>query len=786
MKRNNYICSHLLRNNVIMATLKHIVIAIFFSAFIINIYASVQMSNDEEDLMVDSLINVYNKTTNENQKLQLLNEISLHHNSVDSTIIYSQKLIELATKKDNPYLEARGYYYLSWAQYCSGNYFQASELSGKAILIADSIKNNELLALNYYQLANAYTMLSDVSVAIEYYNKALRLQEEVGDTIKICDILKNMAQINAENMLYDEALECIEKSIKLDSEYESQYYLSEDYYMISYIYYRKYIDYKYTQPNKSLIYEAKKNISKSIELAQNKGYNYGIMRSSTLIGTILIENYDIETNPILKKQILDSCKTFIDKSYALCQKLGQDSEQLDVDNTFVKWLIRDGQKAKAIQTIDSLFHAYNQNSDNLNEDLAHLYHNYSDYYGTYGDPKLALHYEQMYNEMQQLQQKKDYIAKAVRGMAQGDFSQQLHERELRYESKTRIHNIIMLSIAVVLILVIIFTITVIKSYKKTREANQKLDQKNCELEQQKEEMLVQNEYLEQQKEQIETQRKDLQEQNKIITKVNQQITDSINYASLIQRAALPSEGQMNSIFGNHMIIFSPLNIVSGDFYWATQIGKLKMLAVADCTGHGVPGAFLSMLGISILNNISTRATNQNTTAASMLDQMRSIFKLALHQRGGDTDNHDGIDIALIIINPEEMTLSYAGAFRPAILIREHEAIKLDPDRMPIGAHYNEAEHFTNHHLQLQHGDAIYLFTDGMTDQFGYDSQNRLHKYTSKRLRTLLTDIYNQPFSVQKTKIELSFDSWRLETQSLTENGTPYEQTDDALLIGIRV
>ncbi len=750
------------------------------------ISANAQYGNDENIATIDSLTTIYAHTTDPTEQIQLLNEISLNHYSVDSTVVYSNKLIELAQQYNTPYYEARGCYYLSWAYYCDGKYMLASEMAERGILIADSINNKEVLSLNYYQLANSYTMLNDASMATEYYHKALALGEELHDTTKICDVLKNMAQLNSENMLYDEALECINKSIELEKQTAEQAYISEDYNLMGYTIYQKYVNNKYLNTTPSLLEDSKKYLLISVDLAAKKDYVYGLMRSYTMLAVVLLEQAQIETNATRRSQILDSCHIFINQSYAITDKLGQDSERLDINDAYIKWLIETGQQKNAKNLLDSLKNIYTSDVFDLSEDISILYHNYSLYNASIGNYKLALHYEQMHYEMEQTLKKNDYAAKAARGMAQSNFNKQIREREIHYESATRIHTIIIGATALILILVVIFTFFVIRSYKRSREANTRLDQKNCELEQQKEEMLVQNEYLEQQKEQIEQQQHNLIEQNKIITSTNQQITDSINYASLIQRAALPSEGQMSSIFGSHMVIYNPLNIVSGDFYWATQVGKLKMLAVADCTGHGVPGAFLSMLGISILNDIAARATTQNLTAAAMLDQMRNIFKLALHQRGAETDNHDGIDIALLVINPEEMTLSYAGAYRPALIIREHEITKLEPDRMPIGSHYNEAEHFTEHQMKLQTGDSIYIFTDGMTDQFGYDSQNKIHKYTSKRLRTLLADIHKQPFSVQKTKIELSIESWRLDTQSATANGTPYEQTDDALLIGIRI
>lgn len=339
---------------------------------------------------------------------------------------------------------------------------------------------------------------------------------------------------------------------------------------------------------------------------------------------------------------------------------------------------------------------------------------------------------------------------------------------------------------VLLLMVIVVVILVIRINIQQRKTNQELDEKNCELEQQKEEILVQNENLELQQEKIASQNRDLELQNRIISQSNKEINDSINYASMIQRAAMPSDKTMKNIFGEHLLIYRPLRTVSGDFYWAMEKGKYKMLAVGDCTGHGVPGAFLSILGVSILNEIAGKIDLGKTTAGMMLDQMRELFKWSLNQKDSDDDdsNHDGIDVALVIIDTETRVLHYAGAFRPLIVVREGEMMKKDADRMPIGVHYKAAEHFTDHEMLLERGDRLYMFSDGITDQFGYNEKGEVHKFTAKRMYNLLSGSSRDPFSVQQTKIEMALDNWRLE--GLRTTGEKYEQTDDIVLVGIGV
>lgn len=339
----------------------------------------------------------------------------------------------------------------------------------------------------------------------------------------------------------------------------------------------------------------------------------------------------------------------------------------------------------------------------------------------------------------------------------------------------------------ILIMAIIIVILAIRNNMRQRKANEQLDIKNCELEQQKEEILAQNEFLEEQQERIEIQNKSLEKQNEIISKQNKDVTDSLNYASLIQQAAMPSASVMRGIFGDHLLIYRPLKTVSGDFYWASMNDNIKMIAVGDCTGHGVPGAFLSILGISILNELANKVNSSRINAAEMLDEMRTIFKQSLNQRENTDDeesNHDGIDIALVLIDTENRKMHYAGAFRPLIIVRDGEIIKVDANRMPIGVHYKAADHFTNNEIDIQEKDRIYLFSDGITDQFGYDEKGAIHKFTSKRLYSLLNGGTREPFSSQKTKIDLALEKWRL--QGLLSTGEQYEQTDDIVLVGIGI
>ena len=241
---------------------------------------------------------------------------------------------------------------------------------------------------------------------------------------------------------------------------------------------------------------------------------------------------------------------------------------------------------------------------------------------------------------------------------------------------------------------------------------------------------------------------------------------------------------MRDLFGECMVLFRPLAIVSGDYYWAAQSGRFKMLAVADCTGHGVPGAFMSMLGMSNLNNIQgSLQGREDLNAAMVLDELRIKIKTALRQNDEENGNHDGMDMGFVVFDTENSLIHFAGAFRPMLFYREgEECVQYAADRMPIGIHIAEKEHFTDNVIEVQKGDTMYIFSDGFTDQFGYAQDGAVKKFTMKRLKAILDECHTLPFAEQKARIERAVDTWK--TNATT--GEIQEQVDDCLIIGIRI
>ncbi len=251
----------------------------------------------------------------------------------------------------------------------------------------------------------------------------------------------------------------------------------------------------------------------------------------------------------------------------------------------------------------------------------------------------------------------------------------------------------------------------------------------------------------------------------------EEITSSIEYASRIQMAMLPEDGHFSSFFPDHFIIFKPRDIVSGDFYWIGENDKHIFFTVADCTGHGVPGAFMSTLGISTLNEIITN--NTDLQANTVLGLLREKIKTSLHQTGKEGEAADGMDISFCIFNKNRKALQYSGAYNPLFIFQGGEFKEYKGDRMPIGIYYGEKKTFTNFEISLKKGDVIYIFSDGFSDQFGGPDGV---KYKIANLKKLLAKNYYRPMSEQKAIIEKEFEIWR---------GSA-DQVDDITMIGIRI
>lgn len=300
----------------------------------------------------------------------------------------------------------------------------------------------------------------------------------------------------------------------------------------------------------------------------------------------------------------------------------------------------------------------------------------------------------------------------------------------------------------------------------------KMQQQNNLLSEQKEELQQSFEELKAVQEILEQRQQDILQKNIRIEKLYKNVSASINYAQNIQAAILPTTQKIQQLLPNSFIFFKPRDVVSGDFYYLEKIEGKIILAAVDCTGHGVPGAFMSLIGNDLLNNI---IHNKGIAQpAQILEQLHIGIRQLLRQK--ENNNHDGMDISMIAIDAKNQTVEFAGAKNPLVYIQNDELAVIKGDKLAIGGQQRELKRvFTTHKIDLTSPTSFYLFSDGIQDQFGGTDGK---KFSPKRLRNLVLEIHQKPMLEQKKIVTKTLADWQHEAQE--------EQIDDMLLIGVRV
>jgi ligand-binding sensor domain-containing protein/serine phosphatase RsbU (regulator of sigma subunit) len=265
--------------------------------------------------------------------------------------------------------------------------------------------------------------------------------------------------------------------------------------------------------------------------------------------------------------------------------------------------------------------------------------------------------------------------------------------------------------------------------------------------------------------------KEISHQKDIIQEKNKELTDSIHYAERIQRSILPDNKTLNKNLPQHFVLFRPKDIVSGDFYWHTKQKDSILWAVVDCTGHGVPGGFMSMLGAGLLNQIVNEELKLQPDI--VLNELRDRVIIALKQTGRIGESRDGMDISLCCYIPAEKKLKFAGANNSMYLLRKEELIEFAPDKQPIGIYVGDKRNFTLKEIEVEKDDVIYMTSDGYADQFGGEKGK---KFKTANFEKLLKVVGAEPVQKQMERIENAFVKWKGD----------YEQLDDVCVFGVKI
>ncbi len=717
---------------------------------------SIQLSAQD----ADSLLQVVCALPDNAERLKAIDTLCQVHPSVDTVEKYALMEIALARKLQMPYFEASANDNMSWVCYCKLDFMQSLEHRMAAIQIWDSLGRESDLAFSYMNYATTLMSIKSYVLADEYYQSSFEIYSRLCDTARMSRVCQYLGFLNIGNMAYDNADEYYWRALDLNVKTGNRRGMVYDYSGLGYSAVERFHNHE-KDTNMVLLQTAKQLLTKSFELAESIGDLSGQLSSLPKLSEVY--NCEAKLDSRRSAQLLDSSLHYYQIGMKIVDDFGYDFAYIDLRIAYINYLIQKKMYAKARAAIDET-EAEILAHDGGDDNLPMLYQARIDYNVAVGNYAEAYRYsEQKYtdlvaentrNNQYKLTQTKfmiDYSAKINKRMMEE------RERELMHKIKEQNQRRIIIGNTVVLVLVSVLAVFFFFTTKRRKRMNAVLDAKN---------------------QQLATAQSNLVEQNRIIIQANYKITSSIRYARHIQDMAMPTEAMMESVWGKCLILFRPRDIVSGDFYWTMQIGRFKALAVADCTGHGVPGAFLSILGISMLNDLvaSANMNSSETTAAKLLNELRTKIRISLRQKSDDYTNQDGMDIALCLYDTQLHNLQYAGAFRPLLLARSGEIIQYEADRMPIGAYMLDTP-FTNNIIDIETGDIIYVYTDGITDQFGADDL----KFTAPRLRELICNNCLRPFVHQRSIIEKAIDDWR----TIPQTGEMTNQTDDMLLVGVR-
>ncbi|HUW07175.1 MAG TPA: tetratricopeptide repeat protein [Williamwhitmania sp.] len=671
-------------------------------------------------------------------------------------ITYLIKSIKEFQALDDQKMMAVAYRNLGVAECELGNFDSAIYFYTNSLNISRKLDFGSNVASNYINLGNVYYYQGIFDKAEEFYFKALKINEQLKNQAGVSSSYTNLGGVFYSEKNYKKAIDFYTRSLQIDSSLNDRSGMSIDYSNIGLAYS------DLNQYKKSIFYYLK-----SLKISEELGEESGLIDVYNNLGLAYKEIGDFHNAIHYYTQSLRIAKKLSDKNgLATAQvnlsdiyvEIAQKSDSLRKIH-YLEMALKFGKSALVISRAWNLMQLENFASKSL--------------MGAYKEQKNwseAYRYAEVYiatNDSLFSTTKTKAIAE-MEAKYQNEKKQKeieiLEKDNTISEEKAHVQKIIILSISIGLLLLVFMITFILRRLQITRRQKRIIEEKNSLLNEKNEEISAQRDEIESQRDLVVTQRDRIETQS-------QKITDSITYAQRIQQAVLPSGNAIEDILGDHFILFKPKDIVSGDFYWATRSNEHLFVAVADCTGHGVPGAFMSMLGITLLNEIVRRKENFN--AAEVLDRLRELMIEALKQKGIIGEQKDGMDMAFCILNTKTNTLQYAGAnISLNIVSVNRELTVIGADKQPV-AIFVKMKPFTNHDIPLSKGDCIYLASDGFKDQFG-GPQGK--KYMVKRFSELLMSIAEKPMEEQRQLLDQTFESWRGDQ----------EQVDDLTILGVRV
>ncbi|PLX10966.1 MAG: hypothetical protein C0594_04170 [Marinilabiliales bacterium] len=712
---------------------------------------------------------------------------------------YALRAIKLSTTGRNDTVLARSYQCLGKVYRNFGNNDSAIELYNKAMPVFEDIKDDKGIAELYNSLAVAYLMNGDYEFSKQYFNQTMKAYKKQNDSLGLAKLFSNLGYLYRLEGQYDSALMVYQEANTIYSGLNDKEGLAKIFVNTGNLYYewRNFPNAVSYYRNASSLYA---------ELKDDKG----LASAYSNIGQIYNEMGETEKSI---KYFYRALKSFqktgkVAELAMIYHNMGYAYGKKNQPDSAMWWFEKAIREKKARNDLPGLCYSYNGIGDiyikledydkaesYLKKSLAYAdstnnitmqINNYKSLSVLYRNKR---EFEQAFNFLEKRKEYEDSLFKIEKHNAivemQAKYETEKNERQLaennlelaKREHKLNRQYYLILSALIGLVLFLILSLVLFRLYKQKRESNRLLSEKNEEIELQSEKLAISNQELE--------------KRHNIILEKNQEISDSIQYASRIQSALLSSEAALKTSVKDYFIFFQPKDVVSGDFYWFLRKEEWLYITVADCTGHGVPGAFMSMLGISFLNEIVNR--HDPESSSEILNMLRNFVIKSLKQTGQVGESRDGMDMTLAMFNTESREVIISGANNPAFLVLPVQNIstspqiveifsdhnymyEIKPDRMPV-AHYRKMGNYTDYKLNLPLGSKLYLCSDGFQDQFGGQYGK---KYKSARLKELFFKISHLEMSQQKQIIKREYQSW------VSLYSEEYEQIDDITILGVTI
>jgi len=697
-----------------------------------------------------------------------------------SSVNHARQALTMSLKGTFKPQAARSYYHLGYAHYNLNHYDSAHTFLRKARDLSRQTNDQATLALTLNRIGNTCQLQGKFDKALENYQQALEINQQIDNREEVARSLTNIGSVYRTFAKYDEAIRFhlealsiyektsdregiawaslnISRLFKLNEDYtKALEYLDSAQQIYQEIAREEGVETGVTLCLKeySLIYSQSGKPQKALEYSkqvldrnQKAGNQYGIANTYFTMGKIH-----------LKQHNYDRSLEYLEKAFHMKQNLEDPTGITAILRVIGEnYMQRSSHQQARSYFQEALHYARNQNQK---EEIKDIFHDLYQTHKQSNNPEEALHYYTAYSRL------KDSLNNQRISELEMQYDFERKQEQLRFEQKkkeaiqqARLKRQQLLTWAFIIGFVLLFALLVViyKSYKRKVRSNRLLARQKDEIENQRDE--------------IEAQRNTATKQRDQIARQNRIITESIEYASRIQSAVLPQEKTIDRIFSDYFIFFRPKNIVSGDFYWINHVDSKIVIVAADCTGHGVPGAFMSMLGVAFLNEIINQ--NKILDPGKILYMLRTNLIDALHQTIKKRGSRDGMDMSLAIIDTHTHELHFSGAYNPMYIIRDNQLIDLKANRMPIGVHaVYQDKPFTVQKEKLYKNDKLYFFSDGFTDQFGGDHGNKLGR---KKFKEILLDFNDHPMEEQKEALNRRLEDWM----------NTWSQIDDIMVLGFR-